>query len=85
MSAGYKRIQYSRYGGPDVMRVEAFQLPAPGKDEVLVQVRFAAINPIDWKLRQGRMKLITGRTFPRAMGMDFSGVVLAVGASVSRF
>lgn len=85
MPAGYKRIQYSCYGGPEVMRVEAFQLPAPGKDEVLVQVKFAAINPIDWKLRQGRMKLITGRTFPRAMGMDFSGVVLAVGASVSRF
>ncbi|PYE29785.1 NADPH:quinone reductase-like Zn-dependent oxidoreductase [Rhizobium sp. PP-F2F-G38] len=79
-----KRIQYSRYGGPELMRVEDFKLPAVGKGEVAVSVKFAAINPIDWKLRAGQMKIVTGRTFPRAMGMDFSGIVTAIGAGVTR-
>ncbi|UWU31744.1 NAD(P)-dependent alcohol dehydrogenase (plasmid) [Rhizobium sp. WSM1274] len=80
-----KRIQYSRYGGPELMRVEDFELPAVGTGEVAVRVKFAAINPIDWKLRAGQMKIVTGRTFPRAMGMDFSGIVTARGSDVSRF
>jgi NADPH:quinone reductase-like Zn-dependent oxidoreductase len=80
-----KRVQYNSYGGPEVMRIDDFELPAPGEGEVAVRVKFAAINPIDWKLRNGRMKLVTGRRFPRAMGMDFSGIVTAVGAGVTRF
>ncbi|MBK5149716.1 NAD(P)-dependent alcohol dehydrogenase [Burkholderia sp. R-69608] len=79
-----KRIQYSSYGGPELMRVDDFELPAPGNGEVAVRVRFAAINPIDWKLRNGQMKIVTGRAFPRAIGMDFSGIVTAVGAGVTR-
>ncbi|RMV46007.1 Alcohol dehydrogenase, zinc-containing protein [Pseudomonas syringae pv. helianthi] len=79
-----KRIQYSKYGGPELMRLEDFELSAPGKGELAVQVRFAAINPIDWKLRNGMMKIVTGNAFPRAMGMDFSGTVTAVGADVTR-
>jgi NADPH:quinone reductase-like Zn-dependent oxidoreductase len=79
-----KRIQYSSYGGPELMRVEDFTLSAPGKGEVAVQVKFAAVNPIDWKLRGGQMKIVTGRTFPRAMGMDLSGIVTAVGPGVTR-
>lgn len=79
-----KRIQYSKYGGPELMQVEVFELPAPGKGEVTVRVKFAAINPIDWKLRSGEMKIVTGRAFPRAMGMDFSGIVTAIGPGVTR-
>lgn len=79
-----KRIQYHRYGGPELMRLEDFELAAPGTGEVAVRVRFAAINPIDWKLRAGQMKIVTGKTFPRAMGMDFSGTVTAVGPGVVR-
>ncbi|PBJ03471.1 Quinone oxidoreductase 1 [Pseudomonas ogarae] len=80
-----KRIQYQNYGGPDVMKLESFTLASPGPREVAVKVRFAAINPIDWKLRSGQMKIVTGRSFPRAMGMDFSGSVIAVGSDVTRF
>ncbi|MDU8605237.1 NAD(P)-dependent alcohol dehydrogenase [Pseudomonas syringae group sp. 26L6] len=79
-----QRIQYSKYGGPELMRLDNFELSAPGKGEVAVQVRFAAINPIDWKLRNGMMKIVTGNAFPRAMGMDFSGTVITVGADVTR-
>ena len=79
-----KRIQYGKYGGPELMRVDDFELYAPGSGEVAVRVKFAAINPIDWKLRGGQMKIVTGRTFPRAMGMDFSGIVTAIGPGVTR-
>lgn len=80
-----KRIQYSKYGGPEVMRIDDFELDSPAEGEVGVSVKFAAINPIDWKLRIGQMKIVTGRKFPRAMGMDFSGTVVSVGAGVTRF
>ncbi|WP_245713821.1 NADP-dependent oxidoreductase [Nocardia vaccinii] len=66
------------------MRLEEFE-PAPlGADEVLVRVRAAAANPMDFGIRAGRMKQVTGRRFPRAMGYDFAGVVEAVGDRVTR-
>lgn len=67
------------------MVLEDFTLQEPGVGQVSVQVKFAAVNPIDWKLRNGAMKIVTGRSFPRAMGMDFSGTVLSVGQGVTRF
>lgn len=80
-----KRVQYHRYGGPELMKLDDFQLRALGKDEVAVKVGFAAINPIDWKVRNGYLKMVTGKKFPRAMGSDFSGTVISVGAGVTRF
>ena len=79
-----QRIQYQKYGGPELMRLEDFELAAPGKSEVAVKVRFAAINPIDWKVRNGYLKMVTGKAFPRAMGSDFSGTVISVGSGVTR-
>lgn len=80
-----KRIQYNEYGGPERMRLDHFEPAAPGNGEVEVEVKFAAINPIDWKLRNGNLKMVTGRQFPRGMGQDFSGKVVAVGPGVTRF
>ena len=66
------------------MRLEAYDLSGPGKDEILVRVKPSSVNPVDWKIRQGAMKFMTGGRFPRAMGTDFSGVVEQVGANVTR-
>lgn len=79
-----KRIQYHEYGGPEVMRLEEFVPPAPGKGEVLVRVRAAAVNPMDAGIREGRLKTVTGTSFPRGLGHDLSGVVEAVGPGVTR-
>ena len=79
-----KRIQYHQYGGPEVMRLENFEPAPPGAGEVLVRVRAAGANPMDFGIRAGRMKMVTGRSFPRAMGYDFAGVVEAVGDRVTR-
>ncbi|MFG2260779.1 NAD(P)-dependent alcohol dehydrogenase [Streptomyces mirabilis] len=78
-----RRIQYYRYGGPDTMRLEDFVLPSPKRGEVAVTVAAAAVNPIDWKVRQGALKMMTGRSFPRAMGSDFAGTVTATGPGVT--
>jgi NADPH:quinone reductase-like Zn-dependent oxidoreductase len=77
-----KRIQYHRYGGSEEMRLETYELPILGKDEIAVRVKAAAINPFDGKVRQGAMKFMVSAPFPRVMGTDFSGVVESVGAGV---
>lgn len=79
-----KRIQHHAYGGPNTMQLEDFELETPGKGEVAVKVKFAAINPIDWKVRNGHLRMVTGRAFPRAMGSDFSGTVISIGPGVTR-
>ncbi len=80
-----QRIQYHQYGGPGVMRLETYQLPAPTTGEIPVRVKAASVNPLDLKLRQGFMKLMMGGRFPRAMGLDFSGVVETIGPGVTGF
>jgi len=80
-----QRIQYHQYGGPEVMRLGQFEPESPSSGQVAVRVRFAAINPIYWKMRSGDMKIVTGSRFPRTMGMDLSGTVMAVGPGVMRF
>ncbi|HEU0256917.1 MAG TPA: NADP-dependent oxidoreductase [Microbacteriaceae bacterium] len=79
------RIQYDRYGGPDEMRLEPFTPAAPGEGEVRVRMRAAAVNALDWKIRNGDMKFMTGRRFPRGLGHDFAGVVDAVGGGVDDY
>ena len=80
-----KCIQYQKYGGPETMQLAEFELEMPGKGQVAVKVKFAAINPIDWKVRNGNLKMVTGKAFPRRMGNDFSGTVISVGTGVTRF
>ena len=79
-----KRIQYHRYGGPNEMQLEEFELARPGVGQVWVRVKAASVNKVDWFVRNGGLKIVTRWRFPRAMGTDFAGVVEAVGSSVSR-
>ena len=74
-----------RYGGNDV--VELGELPAPqaGPGELLVEVHAASVNPVDFKIRDGMLKMIIPFGFPLILGNDLSGVVQAVGAGVTRF
>lgn len=80
-----KRIQYYRYGGPEVLRLEEVAVPVPVRDQIRVRVKAAAANPMDWGIRQGKVKMMTGSRFPRGVGHDFTGVVEAVGPDVTRF
>ncbi len=58
-------------GGPEVLRVEEVGDPEPGDGEVLIRVKAASINPIDWKYRRGMMP----KDLPAILGNDVSGVV----------
>ena len=79
-----KRVQYSRYGAPEELRLGEVARPDPGPGQIRVQVRAASANPMDWKIRRGEMKALSGFRFPRGLGHDFAGVVDAVGPGVAR-
>ncbi len=80
-----RRIQYHRYGGPEELRLEEAEEPAPSRDEVRVRVKAAGVNPMDWGIRSGSVRMLTGRRFPRGLGHDFAGVIEAVGSDAKRF
>jgi len=78
------------YGPPDVVKLEDIEKPTPGDDQVLVRVRAASVNPLDWHYVRGMpyvMRLGEGLRKPKVirLGVDFAGTVEAVGTKVKRF
>ncbi len=85
-----KAIVYRCYGSPDVLEFGDVEKPTPADDEVLVKVRAASVNPLDWHYMRGSpyiMRLGTGLGVPddTSIGVDFAGTVEAVGRNVKRF
>ena len=83
-------VSYGCYGPPEVLRVGQVARPAPGPGEVLVKVKAAAVNPMDWHYMRGSpyfMRLMSGigRPGDTRLGTDFAGVVEAVGEEVTEF
>ena len=85
-----KAIVYCDYGAPDVLKLEAIAKPVPNDGQVLVRVRAASVNPYDWHFMRGEpyiMRLGNGLRKPQStrIGVDFAGVVEAVGKNVTQF
>ncbi|MEU1118562.1 MULTISPECIES: NADP-dependent oxidoreductase [unclassified Streptomyces] len=80
-----KAISYRGYGGPDVLEYGEVRDPKVGPDSVLVKVRAAAVNPVDWKCREGHLDGLIDPVFPVIPGWDVSGVVVQPGASVPEY
>ncbi|MEU9916613.1 NADP-dependent oxidoreductase [Streptomyces sp. NPDC051001] len=82
-----KAYVFTRYGGPETEALVEVERPVPGPGQLLVAVRVAGVNPVDWKLRTGyRRPTDTGeRGFPTVLGSEVSGVVEAVGDGVDGF
>jgi len=78
-------IVIHRYGPPTVLTMAEVDRPQPQPDQVLVQVHASSVNPVDWKVRAGAMKLLTGRKFPLRLGCDFAGIITAVGRQVTQY
>ena len=85
-----KAIAYHEYGSPDVLKCEEIEKPVPKDDEVLIKVRAASVNPLDWRLMKGDprfLRLFFGLRKPRLgrPGVDVAGEVEAVGRNVTQF
>ena len=85
-----KAIVYQGFGSPDILRCEEIDKPIPGDDEVLIEVRAASVNPLDWKLMKGgpfilRLLLGVAKSKIRRPGVDVAGQVEAVGRNVTQF
>lgn len=84
-----KAVVYHEYGSADVLRIEDVEKPTPGDDEVLIKVRAAAANPMDYHLMSGVyvMRLMSGLRKPKMTrpGADLAGEVESVGRNVTRF
>jgi NADPH:quinone reductase-like Zn-dependent oxidoreductase len=76
-----KAIQYSRYGGPDVLELVNLPAPVPAPDEALIAVRCASVIPGDWKVRAGHLQEMFPLDLPTIPGRDGAGVVVATGAA----
>ncbi|MCE9501401.1 MAG: NADP-dependent oxidoreductase [Leptospira sp.] len=81
-----KAVIIRKYGKVDVMEyTENFPVPAPGPDEIQVELRSASVNPIDWKIMEGGTRPLLKFNLPIALGNDGAGVVSAVGANAKKF
>jgi NADPH:quinone reductase-like Zn-dependent oxidoreductase len=86
-----KAFEYTEYGSPDVLHLVEAAKPTPKDDEVLIKIRAASVNPLDWRIMTGKpffLRLMIGglrRPKPTRPGIDGAGVVESVGRNVTRF
>ena len=85
-----KAAVYTRYGPPDVVQIADVEKPTPQDNEVLIEVRAASLNPLDWHFMRGTPyvgRIMMGLRKPKntRLGVDVAGQVRAVGRQVTQF
>ncbi|HEX3737637.1 MAG TPA: NADP-dependent oxidoreductase [Solirubrobacterales bacterium] len=80
-----RAVQFDEYGGLDVLQVREVELRPPGKEDVVVEVKAAGINPGEASIRKGLLAEKWPATFPSGQGSDLAGVVKEVGIDVEGF
>jgi NADPH:quinone reductase-like Zn-dependent oxidoreductase len=75
----------TRYGGPETTVISSVPAPQPGSNQVLVRVKAAGINGLDWKVREGYVRDAFPLQLPTVLGLELAGVVEQVGPGTSRF
>src|SRR5436190_12202003 len=86
-----KAVVYTRFGSPDVLEIRDVKKPVPNDDQVLVKVRAASVNPLDWHFMRGTpyvmRVMMAGIRKPKdpRLGVDYAGTVEAVGRNVTQF
>jgi NADPH:quinone reductase-like Zn-dependent oxidoreductase len=76
---------YEKFGGIDVLQTVEVPKLSISSNQVLVKVKAVSTNPMDWKIRKGEMKLMSGSKFPKRTGVDFAGIVEEIGNEVTNF
>ncbi len=83
---GIMKAYYSKsYGNSEASVYGDLPDPVAGPGQVLVEVKAVSINPVDWKIRRGDVRMVSGYRFPRIFGADFSGIVRETGAGATAF
>lgn len=80
-----KAVFYNKYGSPDVLEIGELDKPEIYENEILIEAHASSVNPVDWKIRNGSIKILTGKKFPKGLGRDIAGKVAEVGAKVTGF
>jgi NADPH:quinone reductase-like Zn-dependent oxidoreductase len=80
-----KAIRIHQFGDANTLKLEDVPNINVGDDQLLVRVRAAGVNPIDWKIRQGYLKDVMPATFPLTIGQDFAGETVDKGKSITQF
>lgn len=82
MFGDMKRVSFTEFGGPDVLRLEDADEPHAGPGQIRIAVRAAGVNPVDWRVREGQKLGAHPVELPAGVGLDASGVVDEVGEGV---
>jgi NADPH:quinone reductase-like Zn-dependent oxidoreductase len=85
MTAAMQAVVYEHFGDESVLSVREVPVPQPARGEVQVRVRMAGLNPIDFKLRGGMLRMLGKPTRPATTGKDFAGEITALGPEVQGF
>jgi len=85
MSNLMKAVQISEFGDRRVLTLNDIAIPTPADNEILIKVKCASVNPVDWKIREGYLQPMLNHPLPLTLGWDVSGVVAAIGSDVSGF
>ncbi|MCK6263381.1 NADP-dependent oxidoreductase [Vibrio sp. ZSDE26] len=80
-----RAVQIQQYGGTDTLKLENIVAPKINDDDILVLVKSASVNPVDWKIREGYLQTFIPYDMPLTLGWDVSGVVAEVGSKVTKF
>jgi len=80
-----RALTLQTYGGTESTRLSSVAAPVAGPGQVLVSVRAAGVNGLDWKVREGYVRDVFPLTLPAVLGLELAGVVEAVGPGVTRF
>jgi NADPH:quinone reductase-like Zn-dependent oxidoreductase len=79
-----KCVSFSEYGPPSVLKLTEISSPTvTSPSDIIVRVKAGGLNPIDCKLRGGHLSSLMPVKFPAVLGLDYAGVVVSVGTSVS--
>lgn len=77
--------QIQDYGGSEIIEIKEVEKPSLKPGQVLVEVKAASLNPVDYKIRSGMLKQWMPVNFPATLGGDFSGVITEISEGVSEF
>lgn len=80
-----RAMAIEEFGGPDRIRLMDLPKPVLGPDYVLIKVAAAGVNPVDWKVREGRLANRFPHHFPLILGWDVAGTVEDAGPAVTAF